>query len=135
MNFVGEFCLYSYSYGKWIWHPFYISPIWWLLWEIKKYLWNISSLLSRSYVNNKVKIFPKSTVDLCWSKSYKIKSFQSLRFEKDSAICQELNHTHVAQFWVLDDWFIFKVWRTITLQAFDLQGLTICLWKFTWSLT
>ena len=33
------------------------------------------------------------------------------------------------RFRVLDYWIIFKVWMTVTLQPFDLQRLTVPLWK------
>ena len=40
-----------------------------------------------------------------------------------------MHHVHAAQVRVLDNLIILKVWQTVTLQTFDLQRLTVPLWK------
>ena len=61
----------------------------------------------------------RGIVDLYRSKGCKVTSFQSWRFDKNSASRPELNHLPAALVWVLDDWIILRVWWTITLQLFD----------------
>ena len=61
--------------------------------------------------------FQRSTVA---TSGYKVTSCQSWWFEKNSEARLEMNHTLAAWVRLSDDGTILKVWRTLTLQPFDL---------------
>ena len=71
--------------------------------------------------------FQMCTVGLFFSKGCKISSLEI--WKKKSAVRPKLNHMCAARVPVPDDWINLTVWRTVTLQPFDLQRLTVPLWK------
>ena len=75
----------------------------------------------------KLRSFQRGTVCLCLSNTYKVTRCQSWRSEENSTTRPESNHMRGTR--LPDNGIIFKVWRTTTLQPFDLQRLTVPLCK------
>ena len=86
--------------------------------------------MSKKYVNNKFKIFPKRYCESLYVK--RLQSYQLSKLEVWQKVLP-CGRSRTRRVWpgfesrpIL---IILNVWRTVTLQPFDLQRLTVPLWK------
>ena len=99
------------------------------LWNGQINLDNASTLLDRDFVNRRGLDLLKQVF---WvSVGQRTVKLQAVKVgdPKNPAASPESNHMRPSWVRVPDDGIMFKVWQATTLQPFDLQRLTIPLWK------
>ena len=100
------------------------------IWQVKTYLYNAASLLSRRYVNKRFKIFLKRYCESQWVKG--LQSCSPLNIEDDQN-CPGLKPGPYTSGLTLatrqNFLFNLQLWQLVTWEPFDIQRPTVLLWK------